>query len=242
MLHQRHILVVDDDPEIGDLLQTYLSQHSLRVSVAKNGRQMWQIINDARVDLVILDVMLPGEDGISLCKKLRDENDIPIIMLSAAGSEADRVVGLEVGADDYIPKPFGARELLARVKALLRRSNTALADKSKQIAPLKSIKFAHWQLDCNRRQLIATDSVAVPLSTGEYELLLVFLENPERVLSRELLMDYTRGKTSSNFDRAIDVQIGRLRKKIELDPKRPAIIITERGGGYRFAAKIISGE
>ena len=175
-------------------------------------------------------------------KKLRTENDIPIIMLSAAGSEADRVVGLEVGADDYIPKPFGARELLARVKALLRRSNGALADKSKQVAALKAIHFANWSLDRNRRQLISTDSVAVPLSTGEYELLLVFLENPERVLSRELLMDYTRGKPAASFDRSIDVQVGRLRKKIELDPKHPKIIITERGGGYKFAAQVSQGD
>ena len=160
-------------------------------------------------------------------------------MLSAAGTEADRVVGLEVGADDYMPKPFGARELLARVKALLRRSNGALGSKSKQVAALDDIKFAHWKLDRNRRQLLSADNIATPLSSGEYELLLVFLENPERVLSRELLMDYTRGKMSDSFDRAIDVQIGRLRKKIELDPKQPQIIITERGGGYKFAAKIL---
>jgi two-component system, OmpR family, response regulator len=239
MLHQRHILVVDDDPEIGELLQDYLSQHSLRVSVAKNGIEMWRVVRDARVDLVILDVMLPGEDGVSLCKKLRSEFDMPILMLSAAGTEADRVVGLEVGADDYMPKPFGPRELLARVKALLRRSNGALANKSKKIAPLQTIDFAHWQLDRNQRRLISSDNVATPLSTGEYELLLVFLENPGRVLSRDLLMDYTRGKTVQNFDRAIDVQIGRLRKKIEIDARHPEIIVTERGGGYRFAAKIL---
>lgn len=244
MLHQRHILVVDDDPEIGNLLQDYLQQHGLRVSVAKNGREMWQVVRDRQVDLLVLDIMLPGDDGISLCRQLREESEVPIIMLSAAGSEADRVVGLEVGADDYLAKPFGPRELLARVKALLRRSAGKLGSRraAKRVAALPILQFAGWRLDRNRQQLIAADDLVVPLARSEYELLLVFLEHPGRVLSRELLMDYTRGKMHDSFDRAIDVAIGRLRKKIEQDPRHPQIIVTVRGGGYQFAAEIVEQE
>lgn len=235
-----HILVVDDDPQIGDLLEDYLQQHGYRVTSVRDGRQMWQALKKYQIDLVVLDVMLPGEDGLSLCRQLREQSAVIIIMLSAVGQETDRVVGLEVGADDYLAKPFSPRELLARIKALVRRTSGPLAQKRKanQIAQMPNIRFMDWMLDQNKRRLIAPDGVIVPLSSGEYELLLAFLENPKRILSRDQLLDITRGREGAPFDRTIDVQVARLRKKIELDPKDPKIIITVRGGGYQFMAQV----
>lgn len=242
MIVKPHILIVDDDPEIGVLLGAYLEKHGYRVSIARDGREMHRAIHRANIDLVVLDVMLPGEDGISLCRHLRETSEVPIIMLSAAGEEADRVIGLEVGADDYLSKPFSPRELLARIKALSRRTTGKLATarKATQIAKMPNIYFQEWTLDQNRRRLIAPDGVAVPLSSGEYELLLAFLENPERTLTRDQLLDLTRGRESMPFDRTIDVQVARLRKKIEKDAKNPIIIVTVRGGGYQFNAIVTS--
>jgi two-component system OmpR family response regulator len=236
MVQKAHILIVDDDPQIGDLLNDYLLQHGYRVSLARDGREMARVLKRGKVDLVVLDIMLPGTDGLSLCRELRASSEIPIIMLSAVGEEADRVVGLEVGADDYLAKPFSPRELLARIKALVRRTTGQLGEqrKASQLAKLPNIYFKDWTLDQNKRRLIAPDGVAIPLSAGEYELLVAFLENPQRTLNRDQLLDLTRGRESMPFDRTIDVQVARLRKKIEKDPKNPEIIVTMRGDGYQF--------
>ena len=240
MVQKSHILIVDDDPQIGDLLSDYLEQHGFRVTVARDGREMKKSIKHSQVDLVVLDIMLPGDDGLSLCRFLRESSEVPIIMLSAVGEEADRVVGLEVGADDYLGKPFSPRELLARIKALVRRTTGNLAEKRKarQVAKMPNIYFNEWTLDQNKRRLIAPDGVAVLLSAGEYELLVAFLENPQRTLSRDQLLDLTRGREAIPFDRTIDVQVARLRKKIEKDPKTPKIIVTMRGDGYQFTAAV----
>lgn len=237
-----HILIVDDDPQIGELLSDYLAKHGYRVSLARDGHEMHRTLKKVTIDLVVLDVMLPGEDGLSLCRTLRETSEVPIIMLSAAVEEADRVIGLEVGADDYLAKPFSPRELLARIKALSRRASGKLAEKRKssQIAKMPNIYFQEWTLDQNRRRLIAPDGVAVPLSSGEYELLLAFLENPHRTLTRDQLLDMTRGREAMAYDRTIDVQVARLRKKIEKDPKEPVVIVTVRGGGYQFNATVKS--
>lgn len=239
-MNKQHILVVDDDPQIRSLLSEYLEKHGYRISTARDGNDMWRQLKKTPVDLVVLDIMLPGDDGITLCRKLRDESEVLIIMLSAIGEETDRVVGLEVGADDYVAKPFGPRELLARIKALLRRTTGDLADKrkAKQITRFPAIHFDDWVLDPNRRKLTAPDGVVVPLSAGEYELLLAFLENPGHVLNRDQLLDITRGREAQPFDRTIDVQVARLRKKIEKDPKNPQTILTVRGGGYQFEADV----
>src|SRR3990167_2845076 len=240
IMMKSHILIVDDDPQIGDLLSDYLEKHGYRVSVARDGFQMKKAIKRANVDLVVLDIMLPGEDGLSLCRYLRETSEVPIIMLSAVGEEADRVVGLEVGADDCLAKPFSPRELLARIKALARRTTGTLAGqrKARQLAKMPNIYFEAWTLDQNKRRLIAPDGVTVPLSGGEYELLVAFLENPERVLNRDQLLDLTRGREAIPYDRTIDVQVARLRKKIEKDPKNPEIIDTMRGDGYQFNADV----
>lgn len=235
------ILIVDDDPEIVQLLKVYLEQHGFTVQTAANGAGMRRVMERVSIDLVILDVMLPGEDGLSLCRALRHaQSNVWIIMLSASGEETDRVVGLEMGADDYIAKPFSPRELLARIKALMRRSKGELAvgRKTRQLTHIPNIRFLNWVLDRNKRQLIDPDGVAVPLSTGEYELLIAFIEHPHRILTRDQLLDLTRGREAQPFDRTIDVQVARLRKKIELDPKNPTIIMTVRGGGYQFNADV----
>ena len=240
IMQKAHILIVDDDPQIGDLLNDYLEQHGYRVSLARDGREMIRVLKRGRVDLVVLDIMLPGSDGLSLCRELRTSSEIPIIMLSAVGEEADRVIGLEVGADDYLAKPFSPRELLARIKALVRRTTGQLGEqrKARQLAKLPNIYFKDWTLDQNKRRLMAPDGVAIPLSAGEYELLVAFLENPQRTLNRDQLLDLTRGREAMPFDRTIDVQVARLRKKIEKDPKNPEIIVTMRGDGYQFNADV----
>ena len=235
-----HILVVDDDPQICDLLSNYLMQHNFRVSTAKNGNEMWRIMKNHTFNLVVLDIMMPGEDGLTLCRKLREHSDVAIIMLSAVGEEADRIIGLEVGADDYQAKPFSPRELLARIKALIRRSTGELGQRrqAQHLANLPNLHFKNWTLDRNKRRLLTTDNITIPLSTAEYSLLLAFMEHPERVLTRDQLLDLTKGRQAIPFDRTIDVQVARLRKKIEIDPKNPTIIMTVRGGGYQFTAKV----
>lgn len=239
-MHNLHILVVDDDSEIRSLLGDYLQQHNFRVSTARNGDEMWRAFKKAQIDLVVLDIMLPGDDGLTLCRQLREQSDVMIVMLSAVGEETDRVIGLEVGADDYLAKPFSPRELLARIKALTRRTTGKLAEQrqSRHLADLPSIKFNNWELDQNKRRLISSDGVTVPLSAAEYDLLIAFLENPNRVLNRDQLLSITKGREAQPFDRSIDVQVARLRKKIEEDPKNPQILETVRGGGYQFKAEI----
>jgi two-component system OmpR family response regulator len=188
---------------------------------------------DNRIDLIVLDLMLPGEDGLSLCRAIRGESSIPIIMLTAKGDEVDRVIGLEMGADDYLAKPFGSRELIARIKAVLRRSKAKPPAAASGQSP-KRYRFDHWQLDSGARELLRDDGVMIPLSTGEYDLLIALVERPQRVLSRDQLLDLARGRSAAGIDRSIDTQISRLRKKLERDPGDPKIIKTVWGGGYMF--------
>jgi two-component system OmpR family response regulator len=230
-----HLLIVDDDREIRDLLSRFLAKHGYRVSTAKDAREARRILADARIDLGILDIMMPGEDGLSLCRDLRANSALPLIMLTAMGEETDRIVGLEVGADDYLPKPFNPRELLARIKAVLRRAGPAVAAKEEKN---ENLQFAGWTLDTAQRRLTAPDGQPVELSTGEYDLLLAFLRHPQRVLNRDQLLDLARGRAAIPFDRSIDVQVMRLRRKIEADPKAPQIIATVRGGGYQFTPAV----
>ena len=231
-----HILIVDDHREIRDLVSRALSREGFRISTAGDGKAMREVLADARIDLILLDLMLPGEDGLSLCRSLRADSDIPIIMLTAKGDEVDRVIGLEMGADDYLPKPFGSRELIARIRAVLRRNRARAApanqDKSKRY------RFDRWTFDVDRRELLGDDEVAVPLSTGEYELLLALVEHPQRTLSRDQLLDLARHRAANTFDRSMDTQVSRLRKKIERDPTDPKIIKTVWGGGYVFTPDV----
>ncbi len=229
-----HILVVDDDREIRDLLARFLKGHGLRVTTAADGRDMRKALAEWRIDLVVLDLMLPGEDGLTLCRRLRADSDLPVIMLTAMGEETDRIVGLEMGADDYLPKPFNPRELLARIKAVLRRAEPAPAAG----APGQVLRFAGWELDMDLRELRSADGVMVPLSGGEFELLSAFASHPQRVLSRDQLLDLARGREAQPFDRSIDVQVSRLRRKIESDPKEPTLIKTIRNGGYLFTPHV----
>jgi len=231
-----HILVVDDHREIRDLVSRALTKEGFRVSVAADGKEMHKVLADGRIDLVLLDLMLPGEDGLALCRKLRAESNIPIIMLTAKGEEVDRVIGLEMGADDYLAKPFGSRELIARIKAVLRRSHME-PSVQRQSKP-KRFRFDRWLLNTEARELLRDDGVAIPLSTGEYDLLLALIERPQRMLSRDQLLDLARGRSASALDRSIDTQISRLRRKIERDPSDPKLIQTVWGGGYIFAAAV----
>jgi two-component system OmpR family response regulator len=244
MQAEPHILVVDDDREIRTLLSKFLSKEGFRVTVAADGREMRKMLAEWAIDLVVLDLMLPGEDGLALCRSLRASSDIPVIMLTAKGDDVDRIVGLEMGADDYVPKPFHPRELVARIKAVLRRARVSPGGFSGGRMPdsdAKRFRFEGWQLDTARRELISADGVLVPLSSGEYGLLLAFVSQPQRVLSRDQLLDLARGRDAQTFDRAIDVQVSRLRRKIEADPRNPQLIKTVRGGGYLLAATVEHG-
>lgn len=229
-----HILIVDDDREIRDLLSKFLKKHELRVDTAADGREMRKILEVSRIDLVVLDLMLPGEDGLSLCRWLRETKNVPVIMLTALGEETDRIVGLEMGADDYVAKPFNPRELLARIRAVLRRAGAPdqVAEGSQVLG------FDNWRLDPVRRELRSADGVLQPLTAGEYELLLAFVQHPKRVLSRDQLLDLTKGRAAIPFDRSIDVQLSRLRRKIEINPAEPSLIRTVRGGGYVFSCNV----
>jgi two-component system OmpR family response regulator len=225
-----HILIVDDHREIRDLVSRALTKENFRVSTAADGRAMRKALSDGRIDLILLDLMLPGEDGLALCRSLRAESAIPIIMLTAKGEEVDRVIGLEMGADDYLPKPFGSRELVARIKAVLRRTPAGAA--ADPAGRAKRYRFDRWALDTGARELLRDDGVTVPLSTGEYDLLLALVERPQRVLSRDQLLDLARGRSANAIDRSIDTQVSRLRRKLERDPGDPKIIKTVWGGGY----------
>lgn len=233
-----HILVVDDHQEIRSLVSRVLEKDGYRVSTAADGRQMRQRLRDHVIDLIVLDLMLPVEDGLALCRDLRARSStIPIIILTAKGDEIDRVLGLEMGADDYMAKPFSSRELLARIKAVLRRSH-ALPPTGQNAGPAQ-YRFGKWTLDTARREL-ETEDIVVPLSTGEFNLLMAFLRHPQRVLNRDQLLDLAKGRSASPLDRSIDLQVSRLRRKIEKDPKNPMIIKTIWGGGYIFAPEIQS--
>ena len=231
-----HILVVDDHPDIRDLVARYLTKNGYRVSVADGGVAMKKVMAAGRIDLVVLDLMMPGEDGLILCRDLRAAGDMPVIMLTAMAEDTDRVVGLEMGADDYLTKPFNPRELLARIKAVLRRASSLPQHRGASAGD--RLSFGRWILDSAQREVVGEDGVAVPLSTAEFLLLTAFLQHPNMVLSRDQLLDITRGKAASVFDRSIDNQVSRLRRKIEDDPKKPELIKTVWGGGYSFAAGV----
>lgn len=236
MTHPRHILIVDDHREIRDALVKYLEKNGMRATSAADAVAMDAAMKVGHFDLVVLDVMMPGEDGLSVCRRLRAKSDIPILMLTALGAETDRIVGLEVGADDYLPKPFNPREMLARIKAILRRFDRAeVAGGS--LAGHK-LAFDRWVLDTDRRTLIEADGAEVLLTTAEFRLLTVFLERPRFVLSREQLLDLTSRRASQVFDRTIDNQISRLRRKVEVDPAKPVLIATVWGGGYSLSADV----
>jgi two-component system OmpR family response regulator len=237
-LPQEHLLVVDDDAEIRQLLATYLRDHGFRVTAVADGRGMRSAMAAGDPDLVILDVMLPGEDGVSLCRWARARSDVPVIMLTARGDETDRVVGLEVGADDYVPKPFSPRELLARVKSVLRRAKSLPANLRPQEHRL--FRFAGWQLDAVTRNLTAPDGVVMPLGATEFKLLRTLLDHPGRVLTRDQLIELMLSRDAGPFDRALDVQVSRLRQRLREDAREPAIIRTVRGQGYVLAAAVES--
>ena len=231
-----HILVVDDHRDIRDLVAKYLSRNGYRVSVADGGAAMKTVLAAGSIDLVVLDVMMPGEDGLALCRDLRTSGDMPVIMLTAMAEDTDRVVGLEIGADDYLTKPFNPRELLARIKAVLRRTNSLPHQRGKVDG--ERLAFDRWVLDGAQRELIGEDDVAVALSTADFLLLSAFLKHPKMVLSRDQLLDLTRGRAATAFDRSIDNQVSRLRRKIEANPKKPELIKTVWGGGYSFTAEV----
>ena len=231
-----HVLFVEDDPEIRGLVADFLRQNGFRVTVAPDGEQMDKVMAAGSVDLLILDIMLPREDGLSLCRRVRASGNLPVIMLTARGSEIDRVVGLEMGADDYLTKPFSTHELVARIRALLRRAQYVPPQASS--ARRAVLTFADWRLDLIARRLYSRDGTRVPLTGGEFELLAAFCEHPNKVLTREQLLDFTRGRAPAAIDRSIDIQVSRLRRKIETDPKDPALIQTVRSGGYLFTAEV----
>jgi two-component system OmpR family response regulator len=229
-----HVLVVDDDAEIRRLLGQYLEGNGFRVSLATDGTQMRRLLESSRFDIVVLDVMLPGENGLALCRDLRARSGLPVIMLTARAEEVDRIIGLEIGADDYLTKPFSLRELLARINNILRRART--------LPPVPGgahrVRFAGWTLDFAARELVAPDAVVVPLSGAEFRLLSVFVEHPNRVLTRNQLLDLTSGRDGAPFDRTIDVQVSRLRIRLRDDGYEPRIIKTVRNEGYVLAATV----
>jgi len=232
-----HIAIVDDHRDIRDLVGKYLQKHGYRTSLAENAAAFRRLLDRNAIDLVVLDIMMPGEDGLSLCRYLRESSTVPVIMLTAMTEETDRIVGLELGADDYLAKPFNPRELLARIKAVLRRVQSLPPQRGQLKA--KEVRFERWSLNVGRRELTGEDGMAVPLSTAEFRLLSVFLDHAGLVLSRDQLLDLTVGRSAEPFDRAIDNQVSRLRKKIEADPKSPTLIKTHWGGGYSFSAEVV---
>jgi len=234
--HAAHVLIVDDDREIRDLLGRFLTKHGYRVSAAQDGREMRRFLEDWNIDLVVLDLMLPGEDGLTLCRNLRAKSQIPVIMLTMLGEETDRIIGLEMGADDYLAKPFNPRELLARVKAVLRRAQAISVRPA--VSRKNTLRFSGWKLDLALRRLESPQGLIVDLSSGEYDLLVAFAEHPQRVLSRDQLLDFTHGRAEASFDRSVDMQVSRLRQKIEANPKEPELIKTVRGGGYIFSGVV----
>ncbi|MHB8426080.1 MAG: response regulator [Gammaproteobacteria bacterium] len=232
-----HILVVDDDTEIRALLEEYLTRQGYRVTTVADGRSMEQTLEGGRFDLVVLDVMLPGEDGVTLCRKLRTQSTMPVIMLTARGEETERIAGLETGADDYLSKPFNPRELLARVRSVLRRARTL--PQNLQPDDVRRFHFGGWWLDAVTRQLLSPEGVVVPLSGAEYRLLCVFLRYAGTVLNRDRLMELLRGRENNiPFDRSMDVQVSRLRQRLRDDGHEPSVIRTVRGEGYVFALPV----
>ena len=234
MAEDPHILLVDDEREIREPLASYLTRNGVRVTKAENAAAARQMLSAYAIDLVLLDIMMPGEDGLALAGFIRATTAVPIILLTAKTEEMDRVVGLEIGADDYVTKPFSPRELLARIKAVLRRAGEARV----RAPDADAYGFGPWLLKSGERELVGEDNVAIPLSTGEYNLLHAFVTHPRRVLSRDQLLDLSQGRELAAFERSIDNHISRLRKKIEADPASPKLIKTVWGGGYMLAAEV----
>jgi DNA-binding response OmpR family regulator len=232
-----HVLAVDDDPSIRQMITDYLADHDIRVTTLPGGERIAEVMSREMVDLLILDLRLQGEDGMRIAQTLRMESDVPIIMLTGRKDEADRVMGLELGADDYLTKPFSPRELLARIRALLRRSrmHESVAD---GLARIRAYRFAGWQLNVRVRRLISPQGETVPLTASEFNLLVAFLAAPHRVLSREQLLDLSRLHKHDVYDRSVDVQVGRLRRKLQAKGAPAQLIRTERGAGYVFAATV----
>jgi two-component system, OmpR family, response regulator len=234
-----HILIVDDQREICDVVHDYLSGEGYRVSMAQDGVEMRRVLAQSTVDLVILDLMLPGEDGLTLARFLREESNVGIIILTGRGETVDRIIGLEMGADDYLPKPFHLRELLARVKSVLRRASSRNVEQAQALR--SKARFAGWNLDMTSRELHSPAGEEVRLTTGEFDLLTAFVTNANQVLTRDRLLDLARNREAGPFDRTIDVQVGRLRRKLEDDPQRPSMIKTVRGSGYIFTPTVETG-
>jgi two-component system, OmpR family, response regulator len=231
--HRAHILLVEDDAEISRMLMTVLAENGFAASAATSAAEMDRVLASGEIDLVLLDVMLSGEDGFSICRRLRADSAVPIIMLTALGEDVDRIIGLEIGADDYVTKPFNSRELMARIRAVLRRSSSeAGADR------LRPLRFAGWAIDPAARRLCDADGVEVALTSAEFDLLLALCLRPGRVLSREQLLELTHGGLAGPIERSIDVHISRIRQKIEADPGSPTLIKTVRLGGYIFTPQV----
>lgn len=237
MSPEGHILIVDDDAEIRRLAGKFLREHGHKVTSAQDAREMREAMAAGPVDLIILDIMLPGVSGLDLCRDLRRSSNVPIIMLTARGSDVDRIVGLELGADDYLAKPFNPRELLARIHAVLRRMQPQGTDTGAGAASGGRLAFSGWTLDTRRRELTNPGGAIVDLSTGEYDLLLTFLEHPQRVLTRDQLMDAAKNRIATGFDRAIDIQVSRLRRKLD-SSGGPEMVKTVRGTGYFFVPEV----
>jgi two-component system, OmpR family, response regulator len=233
-----HILIVDDDPRIRTALSRFLAEQGLRVTTAADGRDMQAKMANAGIDLVILDVMMPGEDGLAICRKLSADSAIPVILLTAVAGETDRIIGLEIGADDYVCKPFSPRELLARIRVVLRRRDSAGTGQSRPLANRYS--FGGWTLDVRARTLTSSTGGHVELTTGEFDMLQAFVDHPNVVLTRDQLLDLARGRASLAIDRAIDVQVMRLRRKLEADPQTPQMIKTVRNSGYIFTPEVLT--
>jgi two-component system, OmpR family, response regulator len=234
---QPHILVVDDDPQIRGLLEEYLTENALRVSVVASGQQMAKILADETIDLVVLDLRLAGEDGMAIARTLREQSAIPIVMLTGVRDEADRVMGLELGADDYLTKPFSPRELLARIRTVLRRTKGAALSQARQ-QQVRAYRFADFELNLRTRRLKRRDGRPIELTNGEFNLLAALLAAPQRILTRDQILEASRVYDNEVYDRSIDVQVLRLRRKIESDPSQPQFIVTERGVGYTFNSPV----
>jgi two-component system OmpR family response regulator len=232
-----HILVIDDDPQIRTLLEEYLGENGLRVSVASSGQEMAKILGDEAIDLIVLDLRLAGEDGMGIVRSLRDQSSIPIVMLTGVRDEADRVMGLELGADDYLTKPFSPRELLARIRTVLRRAKSAVPASAAE-RQIRAYRFAEFELNLRTRRLRRSNGGHIVLTNGEFNLLAALLAAPERILTRDQLLEASRVYDNEVYDRAIDIQVLRLRRKIERDPSQPQFIVTERGAGYIFSAPV----
>lgn len=228
-----HVLAVDDDASVRQLVADYLSQNELRVTTVATGKELQAVMARETIDLVVLDVRLQGEDGMQIARKLREQSGIPILMLTGRAEEADRVMGLELGADDYLTKPFSPRELLARIRALLRRAQ-AQATVADALGKARAYRFGGWELNVGLRKLKSPQGEAITLTNGEFSLLAAFLSAPQRILTRDQLLELSRLHNAEVYDRSIDVQILRLRRKIEADPAHPQFIVTERGAGYVF--------